>query len=68
MKRQGATHANLIVQPKPPTIAEIEAWKAENGAGEYSAMTGKDKRIEQITWQNPADHMLFMKWVMQRAS
>ena len=68
MRKQKRTQAQIVVQPKPPTIAEIDVWKAANAAGTYKALVGSDGRIEQIIWDSTFDHNRFMAWAMPKAS
>ena len=67
MRRTRATEAQLVVEPSPPTFAEIEAWRAAKNLGTYQAKFADDGRVEQITWTRTVDHELFVRWVRKRA-
>lgn len=66
MRKQKRTEAKIVVQPKPPTLAQVDAWKAANDAGTYKALVGSDGRIEQIMWDSKFDHNRFMAWVSSK--
>lgn len=68
MRATGAKEAQLVVQPLPPTVDEVETWKAGKNLGGYDVLLRDDGRIAQITWKRSVDHDLFLRWMKKRSA
>ncbi|HEX7853464.1 MAG TPA: hypothetical protein VF503_07180 [Sphingobium sp.] len=57
--------SKIVVNPTPPTAAEIESWASENGV-KVSILTSPTGKVEGIETTNDADNDRMMRWLQSR--
>jgi hypothetical protein len=59
------SHNLIMVNPTPPTKAEIESWAAENGVT-VTVLTSPTGKIEAVQTDNDFDNDRIMGWIESR--